>query len=71
MKTDTKTIYDQAALCETGCCPVVTQTPEGKIAISDPAFPNQGTFTFKDQAEADMFFAKAPTAYAAYRVKKP
>lgn len=68
-RTEMKTIYDQSLLCDPGCCPVVTEK-DGKITISDPAAPDKGSFTFKDQAEADMFFKNAPAAYQAYTSKK-
>lgn len=61
-------IYDQATLCgDNNCCPVIDKDEKsGKITISDPSFPDQGAFVFKDEAEARTFFENAPAAFAAH-----
>lgn len=64
-------IYDQARLCgDNNCCPVVEKDESGQIAISDPTFPNQGRFTFKNEEEARTFFENAPARFAAYLASK-
>ena len=63
-------IYNQAIFCSPGCCPIVSESSDGKLAISDPSFPAQGTFTFKDEAEAETFFANAPRAFAEWKASK-
>jgi hypothetical protein len=63
-------IYDQAALCSTGCCPVIDKDADGKLSISDPAYPAQGRFEFKDEAELATFLENAPKAFAAFKAKE-